>query len=440
MSLRLARKHNNLPADPSSSVGCAICAYFFYLIQPLDLTLNTIPASPSIRISTKTARHGRVHRLGNVSPTPSSVPFCALALTHLEYDRIKSLLIFFGPMLLPKAIGWYRNARNGPKNRGLPIRPVPPKVLRALVVLAVAAVIFCTQALPNLAPENVFILTQSRLQIPTDVLFNRIGSIRPDGILTDADNILRTKFVNLESRLLYLQFGPEVLAECPFCNSDEPRTYFYYAIPAILAPHLLNLCILSFATSTTLTGREGNKWRGTATIATAVAIILDIYLVNSYNHQANSRITRLPELDLFFWNMRIYRRIALAGVDAAFALLLFLSSTNRAFASPPSAAEQLETVTRKLMVTKAKLNALGVVKNSAIRDEELRNQSLGYWRHEGGLMREVMEERDVIEGVNDALSNRINIQTIQRDAEAYASSVLIGTPGAEARAPETMVG
>lgn len=39
-------------------------------------------------------------------------------------------------------------------------------------------------------------------------------------------------------------------------------------------------------------------------------------------------------------------------------------------------------------------------------------------------MREVMEERDVVEGVNDALSNRINIDTVNKDAETYTNGVL----------------
>jgi len=39
-------------------------------------------------------------------------------------------------------------------------------------------------------------------------------------------------------------------------------------------------------------------------------------------------------------------------------------------------------------------------------------------------MRDVMEDREVLEGMNDALENRIDIRTVERDAEAYAASVL----------------
>jgi len=173
-----------------------------------------------------------------------------------------------------------------------------------------------------------------------------------------------------------------------------------------------------------LIGHEGSKWRTPAVLVSASVAAIDVYLVSSYNYQANSRATRLVDLDMFFWTARLYRLVTFALMNSAFAALLYLSSTNRAFASPPGPAERVEAVTRQLMMTKSKLNALGIVKNTAIRDEELRDRIQSYWRHEGRLMREVMEEKEVIDGVNDALGNRINIASITNDAEVYATNIL----------------
>jgi hypothetical protein len=51
----------------------------------------------------------------------------------------------------------------------------------------------------------------------------------------------------------------------------------------------------------------------------------------------------------------------------------------------------------------------------------------------------MMEDREVVEGVNDALLNRIDIAGIERDAEAYAKAVLM--PSGEGRAAtEEVVG
>ncbi|KAK7977550.1 hypothetical protein PG988_005040 [Apiospora saccharicola] len=342
----------------------------------------------------------------------------------VSWGTIKSLLLFFGPMLLPKAIGYYRTLRAGPAAQGLRIRRISPQVARTLYALAITVLVYLMVSLPFFAPENLFVRTQSRLQIPTDVLFTRLTSLRPGNALTDVDQALRAKFVNLESRLLYLQFGPDILADCPFCNSEDPRSYFYYAFPALLAPHLLNLAILSVATSDWLSGREGPRWRTTVVMTSLVIAALDVYLVHSYNYQANSRATRPQDIDMHYWDMRTYRAVALALINAAFAALLYLSSTNRAFAAPPDPAERVEAATRSLILTKSKINAVGIIKNTSTRDAELRRRVEDYWTHEGALMREVMEEREVIEGVNDALENRINIDAISRDAETYATNML----------------
>ncbi|KAF6821698.1 hypothetical protein CSOJ01_00201 [Colletotrichum sojae] len=338
------------------------------------------------------------------------------------WSEIRSLLLVFGPILLPKAISAYRSIRSASQHRGEPVPP-PPRVTRALTVLTVLVLFFLVETLPPFSPENVFRLTQSRLQIPVDVLFNRLSTLRPDNVLTAADERLRARFVNLESRLLYLYLGPDALSDCPFCKSDEPKSYFYYALPAIVLPHLLNLVAIATVTSATLTGRDGARWRSHATMAAAALCIADASLVNQYDYSANASALRLPEIDFFYWKARALRYIALALLDAGLGALLFLASTRRAFVQPPSEAERIEASNRALAAVKSKLNALGIVKNTTLRDEELRARSQAYWLHEVRLVREVMEEREVVEGVNDALENRINIQNITADAEAYAQNV-----------------
>lgn len=337
---------------------------------------------------------------------------------------VRSLLLFFGPILLPRAISYYRSVRSTTRLRGLAIQPVSRRARAALALLFVVAAACLALTLPVCAPENLFLRTQSRLQIPVDVLFHRVAALRPGNALLPGDEALRARFINLESRLLYFQFGPAVLADCPFCNADEPRSYFYYALPAVLWPHLANLVVIALVTSPSWTDRHGAQWRVLATIAAAVVAGLEVYLVSSYNYQVNARALRLGDIDSFFWSMRNYRLVALATLDALLGWLLYLSSTNRAFVQPPSPAERVETVNRALMAVKSKLSAVGIVKNTALRDEHLRSRSQAYWVHEVRLMHEVMEEREVVEGVNDALSSRINMQNVLRDAESYSQSVL----------------
>lgn len=335
-------------------------------------------------------------------------------------------------MLLPKVIGYYRSARNAPKHHGVAVQPVPAKAARALVILFAVALVFLVKTLPIFSPENIFLVTQSRLQASADVLFTRLAAMRPGGALTAQDTALRAKFVNLESRLLYLQFGPDVMSTCTFCGSDDPRTYLYYALPALAAPHLFNLVVIAAVTSPLVGGRSAATWRSYASLAAAALAVADAYLVCTYDHQANARAARFGDLDCFFWTARASRNLALAGLDALLGWLLYLSSTNRAFAVPPSAADRVDRVARAVTATKSKLNAVGIIKNSATRDEGLRSRNTTYWGHESSLMQSVMEEREVVEAVNDALENRIDIRGITRDAETYAQGVVTprGVPSA----------
>ncbi|RDL37805.1 Uncharacterized protein BP5553_05238 [Venustampulla echinocandica] len=343
----------------------------------------------------------------------------------ISWGTIKSLLLFFGPILLPKAIGYYRSARSAPTIHGIPIRPVPSSVKRALLILFVTALAFLLRTLPAFAPENIFQLTKSRIQIPNDVLFARLNALRPGQPgLTSSDTLLRSRINSLESRLLFFQFGPDVLTNCQFCNAEDPNTYLYYFLPALLAPHLFNICVLALVTSGLFTGKDGGLWRMSATLAGGAAILLDVWITATYSYQENARATRLEDLHPFFWRMRVYRFIGLAFIDGLLGWLLYLSSTNRAFIIPATPGERIESSTKLLDNVRSKMNAMSILRNTVNRDKELRERSREYWVMEGDLMGELMEEREVVEGVNNALENRIDIRTISADAETYAENVL----------------
>jgi hypothetical protein len=341
-----------------------------------------------------------------------------------SWDSIRSLVLIFLPILLPKAIGWYRSLRASVNSQAAAIRPAPARVQLVLVALTVLAAGLLVKSLPFFAPENLFWRTSSRLQIPTDTLFHRVEALRPGGALTDRDHALRAKFVSQESRLLYLLYGPDVIADCPFCSASEPNTYLYYALPAIIAPHIANLVVLAIVTSTAISSVHGARLRFPATLGAVAIAGFDIYSVSTYNHHANANAKRVQELSMFFWNARILRLVALSALDATIGFVLWLSSTNRAFVIPDPPSERVDNATRALAAAKSRLGALGIVKNTALRDDDLRGRIQAYWAHEVRLMGEVMEEREVIEGVNNALENRINIDSVTRDAEAYTQSLL----------------
>ena len=129
--------------------------------------------------------------------------------------------------------------------------------------------------------------------------------------------------------------------------------------------------------------------------------------------------------------MRTARGIAIAAADCLFALLLYVSSTNRLFGLAVTNAERVESVLRTMEQSRGKLAALGIVTNAVVRDEGLSARGREYWRREKVVMGEVMDEREVVDGVRDALEKgRVSVQTVEEEARRYAEGIVVqSAPG-----------
>ncbi|MCJ1283563.1 hypothetical protein MMC26_002894 [Xylographa opegraphella] len=344
----------------------------------------------------------------------------------VEWKTISSLLLTLGPLFVPRLYSYYKTSRVQAQTSNVPVRPVPRHVQYAINILLLAAALAIVATFPQFQPENLFTLTSSRLHTPIDVLFTRLTALRPEKQLTDFDNELRSRLAALDARCLYFAYGPAALAECPFCKSDDPATFFYYSLPARLFLHLLNLFALGLATSTALSGKEGGRWRTMAALVGSCLAIADCYMVGAYDWKGNSRATRAEDLDFFYWRMRTIRGLAIAALDAGLAGLIWASSTNRLFVVPLSSAERLESITKVMEATRGKLGAVGMIRNVTVRDENLRKKAEIYWKREGEIMGEVMDEKEVVEGIRGALeSGRMNVTTIEEEAKRYAESIFV---------------
>ncbi|KAL9613968.1 MAG: hypothetical protein Q9167_001517 [Letrouitia subvulpina] len=341
-------------------------------------------------------------------------------------STLKTLLFTLGPIALPQLISYYRSYRTKSVSAPAPKRrPVPHRVYSSLNLLFCSCLLALVSTFPIFAPENIFIASSSRLQTPNDVLFSRLGQNRPQGTLMPEDEMLKPRLASIDGRCLYLTYGPNVLTHCPFCRSDEPLTYLYYALPMILLPHLLHLFALGAATSSAVAGKDVSRWRTLAVVFGAGLAVTDCYMTASYDWKANSRALRAEDLDHFFWRMRVYRGLAIAVEDALFAGLIWASSTNRAFVVPPTPSERTEMALQKLEGVRGRLGAIGVVRNVVVRDEVFRRKDDAYWRRDGQVMSEVMDEREVAEGVRNALgSGRINVTMVEEEAKTYSEGII----------------
>ena len=341
-----------------------------------------------------------------------------------DYRSLQTLVFTVAPLVLPRLYSFYRTQRILSQSSPIPLQPVPRAAYRALNVLFFVAFVALVSTIPSLAPENIFTVTSSRLQTPNDVLFTRLSSLRPGQLLSNSDRLLKPRLASLEARCLYLTYGPDVLTHCPFCVSDEPTTYFYYALPSILLPHFFHLFALGMATSGAVSSKYGSRWRTIAVMMGAALALGECYVTGSYDGKANARALRPEDLDHFYWRMRTLRGITICVSDAAFAALLWAASTNRIFALPPASSERTETAMKVLENARGRLSALGILRNAAVRDNNLRRTGEEYWKKEGVIMEEVMGEREVVEGVRSALSGRIPMAKVEKEASMYAEGIV----------------
>jgi hypothetical protein len=346
-------------------------------------------------------------------------------LTFLP-QNVHSLLILFGPFVLPRLADWLNTARA--TSRSVPIRPTPPRVQNALNVLFVAAIACLALSLSRFAPENIFLATQSHIRTETSVLFARLRHLRS---LSEEDQVLRSKFeVNGRNKLYYLAYGPETLLNCAWCvtaNGNDNNNYFIYTLPKIIMPHILQLAVLGLATSS-LVGTEGSRFRTHATMLGLATLIGETWYMGTYDITANKRAKFLQDIDSVYWRIRFLRYIMFAVQDIGMAFVLWATSTNRWLAKPISIAERLEMATRVSEETLNRMRGLGLIINSVNRDPALRGVKEDYWRTEGQVMSETIQEEAVLELINTAMS-KMDFNGLEGRVGEVADGILKGIDG-----------
>ncbi|THW15961.1 hypothetical protein D6D02_07813 [Aureobasidium pullulans] len=337
----------------------------------------------------------------------------------VSWSTIQSALLFFGPMLLPRIIAFYRSLRAPTNATRVPVSPEAARALNLIFASAAVSLIF---TLPYFTPNNIFSKTGSRLQTPTPVLFNRLPSSTPQ------DETLRHIFATggLEARLQYLRFGPDVLCNCPLVTDpkaqDVGMSYLICAFPSLLKTHLMHLLFLGLATSTRLGGTSAARWRTAAALSGIAVMVADVISVATYEHQRNARATTYSDVENFFWTRYLVSHLAICITDAVIGLLIWASATNRAFVLPPTPALQLEASTKSLETSLAKYKALSAIRNAVMRESGFRGKLNEYWRKEGEIMHELFEEREVLEAVNATLG-RLDVDVLTRDAGEYVDQI-----------------
>ncbi|RJE25533.1 hypothetical protein PHISCL_02145 [Aspergillus sclerotialis] len=362
----------------------------------------------------------------------------------ISFATIRSLLVFFAPILIPRAINFYRTIRATLAQRPSP-RPLPSSTSRSLNVLFVTITIFLVLSFPfnPHAPDaNIFSLTRSRLNTPTDVIFNRLARYRPNNTLTAADMLLRSKLTSIGARKVYLRFGPDTLTSCQFCSLDNVDSYLLYHLPFnTLLPHLFHMLVLGLVTSRPFGGQEVARWRNKFAIAGLALAAIDLYTVTTYDpvQSAQAAVRAGQILPPSLYNqITLIRPLALSIFDGICAGLIYLSATNRFFFTPPSQSEQVDqlvsTSMNSLAGTSSKLHALSVTRNAVVRDKVLKDRDDEYWRTVVAMNGENMgvgniwEEEEVVRAMSRAMAGQgdVDLAGLGVNAGEYVNGVTAG--------------
>ncbi|PGH02125.1 hypothetical protein GX51_04829 [Blastomyces parvus] len=390
-----------------------------------------------------------------------------------NYDTYKTLLIFLSPILFRKARSLYSSLRASLAQRRQP-RPLPPSAGLALNILFVTTALFLFLSLPawtGLNPHapspNIFALTQSRLSIPTELLFARLARLRPNNTLTTLDTQLKAQFTSKVARKLYLRYGPETLLACPFCTPDNETTYLLYYLPMhTLLPHLLHLLVTGLVTSNPLTGRSASRFRSKFTLAALSLLLIETLLVAFYNpastsdptaHKTSSPPLNPHEIPTSFHNrLTTLRLLSFTIFDALAAAIIYLAATHRFFYTPPTPAEVAEQLVANASATlasaTAKVHAVSVVRNATVRDRGLKARDDAYWtavvamEGSGGMSLgksgvgeggSVWEEEEVVRAMTRVMQRRnaegkgdvVDIGRLGVEASSYVEGVTAGLEG-----------
>lgn len=338
---------------------------------------------------------------------------------RLTASSVFQILVFAGPWLLPRGLAFYRSIKSANRGPNSSVRPPPPHVQRCLNILFGGVLVCLVLTLPYFSTPNIFKQTGSRLGLPTKLLQSRLLALR-EGNLKPLEQLFLEKLEQepqkwnapKDTALLYAAYGPEVVLQCPFCSPEQPNTYLYYALPAIMGWHMIHIFLLGAITSTFISGTEGARWRTYATIAGVALAAGEFYMTYTYNWETNGKKRALGEVDWFYWNMRMYRQLAFAATDAFLGWFLWLTSTNRWLVKPASITEQLNEATQTLAESYTQINIVSSLRNAIVRDNELRATQEEYWLANAQETRNIESEREVIDARNIAMS-RMDINRLK---------------------------
>lgn len=196
--------------------------------------------------------------------------------------------------------------------------------------------------------------------------------------------------------------------------------------------------LLGIATSTSIAGRESNRWRMKFTLAGLALAAIDLCIVATHDAIANAspavRAGQRPPSSLYT-QITLLRPLAIAVCDVLCSTVLWLSATNRFFFKPPSTGEQIDDAVnmtvQALTGANTKLHASSVTRNAVVRDKTLKARDDVYWQAmaasenptrtgdgDGAILNNIWDEEEVARAMSRAMAGQGGIDLAQLGVNA----------------------
>ncbi|KAK6509948.1 hypothetical protein TWF481_004665 [Arthrobotrys musiformis] len=338
----------------------------------------------------------------------------------VSWATVQTAVFLFGPILIPKFIAIIRSVNV----RTVSTRALDSRSRFGLNVLTVAVFLAIASSSSYFQSENLIVATGTRLLLTSnDVLLRRVENLRlRQGLqgLLDEDVMLLHTLRTREGRLLYAAYGPKPLTECSWCSISDPSSYLYYSAPTIATPHILNIAILGFVTSS-LSSKAARSFRVPATMAGLGVALGEFVFLYNYDFLQNTQAATLEGVDWYHWRLLTYRGLAIAGVDCLLGVMMYLSATGRYGFSGVSDLEKIEVLSKSLDVGLSHVRTSLFVKSTTTRNESSLNSVSEFWKAEAANRRNVASQ---LEETKSQVLERVNLNSINDEAFKFTSNLI----------------
>ena len=266
-------------------------------------------------------------------------------------------------------------------------------------------------------------MTKTDLNTHPADLFPALSTYRN---LTSTDAALRTALANVDNRLLYAWIGPTPLLDCTWCTPSVPKSYLLYALPRLLLLHVAHAVFIGVVTSSYF-GRFGAYWRFHASLLMLALPAYEVWRLGGFAENIPSLIGQKEGQTVFhFWRMRMVRFVGFAVIDAMLGLLVWLSATRRwKFGWEGYVVEErIEESLKKMHAATTLMQASGLLKQTVMRDPELRGECVEWWAREDTRGRELMGDEEVMQVRKERLSDGVNLDSLRKEAEERSRSLV----------------